>query len=224
MLYKVSYTFYTPLIISEPLHFDALLMAVHPDAKMVYAVNNELKEEELKQLDIPLQKIKHPCGDWVWAASTIDLKNPQPYSGKHTKRKSSIDMFNYVGNVMTNGGLYKDWVIDDRGYIAEEASFIAASGNKALLLYLAGRVRHIGKLRGMGYGEVKDVKMRQYDGSWTDILIKDSRAVRNIPESFLKNEGESSIITHPPYWGMYRREMGAKPGDYISLADGLQLC
>lgn len=223
MLYRITFKMRTPVIITDPLHLDALLMAVHPDSKSYEEVKNDIRHGRLVQPELPIQKVF--AGDqYVYAASTIDLLGAEPYTGKHTKRKGGIDMFAYVSNIMTIGGMYKDNLVEDRGYIAKSASFLAVSLHKAQLLYLVQRVTHLGKNRGMGYGEVSDATVEKETGSFRDTLVKNERAIRNLPQAFFMNEAESSIIATPPYWGLWRREMGARPGDFVKLRKDLSLC
>lgn len=223
-VYKITYSLNSPVIISEPLHFDALLTAVHPKARPVYDVNHDLLNGEIPSLKLPVQKVVAPSGDWVWGASTINLEDATPYQSKHTKRKGGVDMFGYISNIMTIGGMYKDNFVEDRGYIAPRVSFLAASENASALLEMAKKVGNIGKLRGMGYGEVKSVQIETYEGDWRDILVKSGRAVRNLPQAFLENLVESVVNILPPYWGIERRKIGAKPGDPITLRRDLKLC
>lgn len=224
MLHQVIFHLRTPLALTDPLHLDALLMAVHPQAKGVVDVNRDLTDSALVQLPLPLARVE--CGaQWLWCASSIDLDNDaKPFSGRYKKAISLDDGFYIRKNVMTIGGLHKDRISRIAGYVSKTASFLAASDDPAALAELCGQIKNLGKLRGMGYGQVVGVEIRPTKGGWRDALVRDGRALRNLPTCFVEEEATERIIVQPPYWGMYRREAGVSPGKPATLKKDVQLC
>lgn len=225
MVYKITFQMQTPLIISDALHLDALLMAVHPEAKDIIAVNRDLRDDALIQLPLPISKAR--IGDaWIWLASSIEFDSGViPYKGVHTKRKSNEDVFYLEKNLMTIGGVFKDMMVNDFGYVASTAHFYAESSDRKQLASLCKRISYLGKNRGMGYGRVFSVRLSECsDMCWQDVLVRDGIALRNLPRDFLVNTAGSSIIANPPYWGMYRRGPGAAPGEAAVLKEGIQIC
>lgn len=223
---RIIFNMTTPIIISEPLHLDAVLTAVHPDALPQPWTNNRLRDNNLPNLPLPLKKATVD-DDWIWCASTCSLDGEvRPYAGMHTKRKSKEDIFALRKNVMVIGGVFKDWITSDRGFITSEISFLAESDDIKELAYLCSQITHFGKLRGMGYGQVKGFRIEELHGrKWEDCLIQDGRAARDIPQSFiLGGFGWDFVNIHPPYWDMDRRVPGVATGNPMSLSKEVRLC
>lgn len=221
---RLTFTLVTPLIVTEPIHLDAILTAVHPESRQHPAVNCDLRDGCLPDLSLPLKKAQLG-GKWVWAASTVSLEGEvKPYRGAHTKRKAREDLFQLEKNVMTIGGVFKDWIVEDLGYACSRVSFLAEPTSLTELLNLASRVGYIGKLGGMGYGQVTDFSVQEVPLPWRSALVQDGHAVRNLPHLFLENEAQSQIAIRPPYWAMGRRELGAAPGEQALLKSEVGLC
>lgn len=223
MLVKVSFSLITPVIITDPLHLDALLMAVHPDAKNIVEVNRQIRDNTLKNLSLPLKKV---CleDSWIWASSTIDLENAKPFTGMYKKAKTRETSFYLTKSLMINGGMYKDNIVRIEGYTASNASFLAVTDDVSGLSDLCTKITHLGKLRGFGYGTVRSFSINKFDGDWHEILVKNNIALRNIPEFFCQNPVHSLINPLPPYWDIAHREKGAAPGEPVILKEDLQLC
>lgn len=198
-------------------------MAVHPDARSVVDVNRDLRDNRLRDLDLPIARAC--CGDaWIYAASAIELDDgARPYMCTYKKAKHCDDAFYLEKSVMTIGGLHKDWIKHGFGYVTPAVSFLAASDEPDVLHSFCMRVTSIGKLRGMGYGQIAGLDVRKIDGSWTRALVHEGRAMRNLPARFVTGEASEEIIARPPYWGMYRREPGVSPGKPAILNEGVKL-
>lgn len=224
MLCEVTFSLFTPLVVDDAIHLDALLMAVHPQASQTPEVLRRLRDGDLPDLPLPISRAA--MGEaWVYAASTIDLHpDAQPFSGMYTKRTTVDDAKNLEKNIMVIGGIFKDKLSKANGYVSPMVSFVAETPDVSALRELCARVPHIGRLRGMGYGQVAGVDIRARFGHWHETLCRDGMAVRNLPACFFHEEAPSYINTHPPYWGMTRREPGAAPGDAVTLRDEVALC
>lgn len=223
---RAVFSMVTPIIISEPLHFDAVLTAVHPNALPQPWTNNRLREKDLPDLPLPLKKAVSG-DDWVWCASTCSLDDEaRPYSGTHTKRKSREDVFFLQKNVMVIGGVFKDWIISDQGFSTRSLSFLAEPTDMKELAWLCSRITHFGKLRGMGYGQVSGFRLEELGSkSWKDCLVQGIRAARDLPQSFIYGGfGWDYVNVHPPYWDMDRRVSGVATGNVMTLAPEVALC
>lgn len=223
---RAVFSLTTPIIISEPLHFDAVLTAVHPDALPQPYTNNRLREKDLPDISLPLRKAEAE-GDWVWCASTCSLDGEvRPYAGTHTKRKAREDTFFFKGNVMVIGGVFKDWITADHGFVVSRLSFLAEPTDMKELAYLCSRVTHFGKLRGMGYGQVSGFRLEELHAhSWKECLAQGRRAARDLPQSFIYGKfGWDWVNTKPPYWDMDRRVAGVATGNTLELAEDVRLC
>lgn len=224
MLCEVSFFLSTPLIVDDAIHLDALLMAVHPQARQTPEVMRLLHDGELPDLPLPISRAA--VGEaWVYAASSIDLHpEAQPFSGMYTKRTTVDDAKNLENSIMVVGGIFKDKLAHANGYVSPTVSFVAETQDIASLRNLCARVHNIGRLRGQGYGHVTGFDIRPHSGHWHETLCRDGMAVRNLPACFFHEAAPSYINTHPPYWGMTRREFGAAPGDAVTLRDEVTLC
>lgn len=222
---RVIFHMETPVIISEPLHLDALLTAVHPDAVLQPEVNLRLRDNKLDDLPLPLKTARRG-EDWVWCASTCSLEGKvKPYKGTHTKRKSREDGFALKNNVMIIGGVFKDWITVDLGFIATQLSFLAEPDDMDDLASLCKRVTNIGKLRGMGYGKVSGCEITDWDGAWRDCLVSANVAMRDLPASFITNSQNPDLVNiRPPYWDMKRRVAGRSTGKTAKLEEDIRLC
>lgn len=224
MLYDVLFHLSTPIVVDDAIHLDALLMAVHPQAMQTPDVLRHLRDGNLPELPLPISRAA--VGEsWVYAASTIDLPpDAQPFSGMYTKRTTVEDAKNLQKNIMTIGGVFKDRLAKANGYICPTVSFTAETTDVNALRELCARVPNIGRLRGQGYGQVFSFDIQPRQRHWHETLCRDGMAVRNLPACFFHEEATSQINARPPYWGMSRRELGAAPGDAVTLRDEVTLC
>lgn len=224
MLLKIEWALVSPVIMQDPLHLDALLMAVHPEARSITEVNRNLRDGELVQLDLPIKKAR--CGDrWVWAASSVELAdNAEPYTGTYKKAKDHEDAFYLTKNTMVIGGIHKNWVKRVSGFTTSSVTFYAATDDPDGVESLCRRVSSVGKLRGMGYGQITGFVISEAEGGWQDTLVRDGLAFRNMPACFCEEEATEDIIALPPYWGMYRREPGFAPGAMATLRPEVACC
>lgn len=226
MLYEIRFRLSRPLIVDDPIHFDAVLTAVHPEAGGPVDTLRAIREKRLADLPLPIKKVR--CDDdWIWAASTIDLSSDAvPFSGKYSKRKDMNDARWLEKNLMVIGGVFKDAVSDAAGYVCSAASFLAETDDVESLALMCGRVSHLGRLRGMGYGVVSGMEIAEApEQDWRLTLVREGRAVRNLPESFVDGGCVAPVRIRPPYWGhLGMRQPGVTPGESITLRAEVSLC
>ena len=224
MLYDVLFNLQTPLVVDDAIHLDALLMAVHPQASQTPEVLRRLRDGDLPDLPLPIARAA--VGEsWVYAASTIDLPpDARPFSSMYTKRTTVEDAKALQKNIMTIGGVFKDKLSKANGYVCPTVSFVVETPDVSALRDLCAIVTNIGRLRGMGYGQVFSFDIHPHKGHWHDTLCRDGMAVRNLPSCFFNEKASSQINSRPPYWGMTRREFGAAPGDTVTLRHEVTLC
>ncbi len=224
ILCDVLFHLTTPLVVDDAIHLDALLMAVHPQAVQTPEVLRRLRDGDLPDLPLPISRAA--VGEsWVYAASTIDLSpDARPFSGMYTKRTTVEDAKNLQKNIMVIGGVFKDKLAKANGYICPTVSFVVETPDVAALRELCARVQNIGRLRGQGYGQVFSFDIQPRQSHWHETLCRDGMAVRNLPACFFHEDASSQINARPPYWGMSRRELGAAPGDAVTLRDEVTLC
>lgn len=110
MLVRVVFEMASPVILTDPLHLDAVITAVHPDAVGTTLVRTMDAKGSIKGLPLPLERAG-VHGQWVWCASAAYFPDTaKPFSGKYCRRKDEYDA-DWIGkNVMTIGGIYKNRV------------------------------------------------------------------------------------------------------------------
>lgn len=224
MLTRVVFEMASPLVISDPLHLDAIIMAVHPEAAETALVRTMDANEKFTPIQLPLERAGID-GDWVWCASAAFFPDTaKPYSGKYCRHKDALDGDWLKKNVMTVGGLYKIRVAGITGITTPEVCFLAATEQQEELLALCERVRGLGRLRNHGYGMIKKVRLEPVTRDWRDVLVYGGEAMRTLPHSFVTNPCHQQIRTQPPYWARTDRMKGVEPGDTAKLSSEVALC
>lgn len=225
MMVEVVFRMKTPLAVSDPLHLDALLTAVHPDAvdaTRLYAL--EAFGKKAPVLPLPLKKAETD-GAWVWCSSAAFFSDAAVnFSDTYCRRLGVADAAWLKRNVLTIGGLFKDRVAKALGIVSPEVRFLAETSDMDALEALLAEISGLGKFRAFGYGETDGFSVEPSSRPWTDCLVQNGRAVRTIPVAMLKNRPESSVRALPPYWSLRDRCAGADPGDEAVLAEEVRLC
>ena len=81
MVYKVVFDVRTPIITNTPIHFDALLSAVHPAMHNGYGLTRRSGAESVVTAPLPIDSVK--INDtWMWCCSTADYADAKPYTDK----------------------------------------------------------------------------------------------------------------------------------------------
>lgn len=212
----------TPVIVDDPIHFDAVIMAVHPEASPPDEVQGMVAKCELKSIQIPLSiaKCEHT---FVYVSTVCNFSDDaMPYRDMYSKRKEMEDYNHLTKPVLWLGGVFKNHVNRAFGYQCKHVSFFFHSTKIDEVEALCKRVSHIGRLRGFGYGEVARYAISKKNMDWNECLIQKGHAVRNIPSQMIDGVSESLIQPLPPYWNMNGRIPGASPGKSVKLKKEVQ--
>ena len=224
MLVRVVFEMTSPVILTDPLHLDAVITAVHPDAVDTTLVRTMDAKGSIKGLPLPLERAG-AHGQWVWAASAAYFPDTaKPFSGKYCRRKDEYDADWLGKNVMTIGGIYKNRVASVSGVATPEVCFLAVPKDEGQLLALCRRARGLGRLHASGYGLIRDVRLERVTRDWRDALVYAGQAMRTLPCEMLASDCHKSIRPQPPYWAKTGRTDGAEPGDEAVLSPETALC
>ena len=82
MLVRVVFEMASPVILTDPLHLDAILTVVHPDAVDTTLVRTMDAKRSIRGLSLPLERAGLSAS-WVWCASAAyfpDTAKPFPES------------------------------------------------------------------------------------------------------------------------------------------------
>lgn len=222
MVYKVSFKMRTPVILTSAIHFDALLTAVHPMMHNLDRVTKTSGAEKVVTAPLPIRKI---CKDgaWVWCCSAALFPDDSKFfNGKVNKVKNGIDYFYLKAKQQPATGIDRNRCDTIYGVTCREVYFLVESANPKELERICRRVRSIGGLRRMGYGEVTEIVYEECpELTWQDTLVKDGIALRNIPAELLENKANNMIVTRPPYWLAAHRRSGVAEGEEAVIKEEL---
>ena len=224
MLVRVVFEMASPVILTDPLHLDAIITAVHPDAVDTTLVRTMDAKGSIKGLSLPLERAGLPAS-WVWCASAAYFPDTaKPFSGKYCRRKDEYDA-DWIGkNVLTIGGIYKNRVAAASGVATPEVCFLAVPTDTDELLALCRKVQGLGRLRASGYGMIRGVRLERVTRDWRDALVYAGKAMRTLPAEMLTSPAGKSVRIRPPYWARTDRVEGAEPGDEAVLSPEVGLC
>lgn len=218
MVYRVRFKIKSPVIVSTPIHFDAVLSAIHPAMHNINTVNRRCNAESVIDAPLPVDSAK--LGDcWVYCCSSADYEDAKSYQTKITKRKDGADYFYIKGRQTPRSGTGRDRCDTVYGVVCSAVCFLVSTSELGELRRLCKRVHAIGGLRKMGFGEVTDFEIIECPGcDWRKCLVANGRAVRNLPGALVKHP-TVRVPTKHPYWLADHLEPGVAEGDIAELKD-----
>lgn len=157
---------------------------------------------------------------------TVEIysEDAKPFSTKITKRKEGADYLYLHARQTPRTGSGRDRCDSIYGVVCSSVRFLASSADKKELERICRRVKNIGGLRKMGYGEVRDIKIEECpETEWQNCIISGCRAARNIPAEMVEAPRTKRIITRPPYWVSSLMQLGVSEGDYAILRKEVEL-
>lgn len=214
MVYKIIFEIKTPIISLTPIHFDSVLSAVHPAMHGGSGITRRSSTLP-KAAPLPLDSVKIDKS-WVWCCSTAEYSdNAKIYTDRFTRRTSGID-YNYLSGVRTpRYGTNKDRCESIYGVVCDNISFLASLNDLKELKRLCKRVKSIGALRKMGYGEVINYNIVPTELGWKSCIWDSKKMMfrRNLPQPMIKDKCYRKVPVHHPYWLSCGHEFGAFAGD-----------
>ena len=223
MVYTLTFYLRTPVILTAPLHLDALLSAVHPDMHGGGVVSKITDKSEIRQAPLPLDSAKLGRA-WVWCASAAEFADDaQYYEDKFARRKTDHDYLYMRGRQTRTFGPQKDLMAAVYGVVTPWVRFLASSANLHDLRHIAKRIKSVGAHREKGYGQVERMEIQPVDLDFTACLVDDGRARRNLPGTLAEGRIVSMVNVRPPYWHACTMEQGVTVGGKCRLREGVWL-
>lgn len=224
MILELKFYIDTPIITGSEINIDSLFCGISPaNHNKGYFVDRRTKSEELNALPIPIDCAKLG-GRYIYCSTSADFGDAKLICENATKRRDQVDALYYHSILTPRTGIDKDCMLKLYGLSCSSVSFLISSAYPNEVDRYARRLKHIGGMRKQGYGRVKYFEIIEAsDLDWRDCLVKDGRAVRNIPQSFLINECKSMLRCSPPYWLKDGVERCAGVGDPAELRDDVYL-
>lgn len=217
MVYRITFYMQAPVITDAPIHFDALLSAVHPAMHNIPSITRYSEMEGVVQAPLPLDSAK--IGKmWIWCSSSADYSaDARPYQDKITKRKVGMDYYYLNKRQTPRTGQGRDRCDSIFGVVCSSVSFFASSNQPSRLSRICKRVKGLGSLRKMGYGKISRFEMEETDLPWQECLIHNGTALRHIPAEMVNEICINRVVVHPPYWLQAQLQYGVAAGQPASL-------
>nr|DAI46085.1 MAG TPA: Cas system-associated RAMP superfamily protein [Caudoviricetes sp.] len=223
MVYCVKFRVKSPVIVSTPIHFDAILSAVHPAMHNLNTVVRRSQAEDVVDAPLPIDSAKI-ADTWVFCCSSADYSNARPYCTKFTKRKDGLDYCYIKSRQTPRSGPGRDRCDTIYGVLCSSVDFFVSCGSVNELSRLCRRVHGIGGLRKMGFGEVTEFEIiERTDLQWQDCLVRDGVAVRNLPVEMIVGQATRLVATKHPYWLADHLRPGVEEGDAAELREEVYL-
>jgi CRISPR type IV-associated protein Csf3 len=218
---KITFRMRTPVCLTYPfIHFDAIL------AHLI-----QRKNDTIGYRSLPSKKVVTRYGDltmplmsqgngkeYIFNASIsfFDIKDAysttiykrfcERYLNLRRIKKKRIDRAR---------GHFKDYMINLVYIPARKVTFYAM-GNAEEIDELLKGLPGLGKKIAIGYGFIKSYEIEEIDHNYS--ILKDGRAMRAIPVSFLKSTSDVAQLAYKsPYWASENTAMCAPPGAYVKL-------
>lgn len=217
MVYKITFEVKTPIITDTPIHLDGLLSAVHPAMHGTEIITRNSTIAQMKDAPLPIDSAK--IGNvWVWCCTAANYSDDAvPYQDHITKRKVACDYFYIESRQTPRTGPGRDRCDTVYGVSCSTASFLASTKDRKEIERICRRVKNIGGLRKMGYGEVTRFEVEETLYSWRDCLEQEGIAVRNLPSEMLETPCNMRVPVKHPYWHPDHYIPGAFAGYDVKL-------
>lgn len=222
MIYEARLYVDTPVMMTVPIHFDALLASVHPAMHNLKQVTRFSKAEDVVTAPLPLDSAK--AGNaWIWCASTGEFDDQAiAFDDKFNKRKDHTDYLYAQKRLTPRTGPGRDRMETAYGVLCKYMSFVYSTTAPKETDRIIKRIRSIGGLRKMGYGNVTGYEVTEIGLNWRECLVKDGMARRHLPTSMAIGEITEACVT-PPYWLASNKVPAIFTGSECELKDGVRL-
>lgn len=193
---------------------------INIDGILAYSVVQEALQgehwgsNEACDIPLPIMQFMGEDGEWCYVASTLLPVGGYVHQNAHLHRRAHTGEFTASKRasglvINTVIGRYKERRTPVESIQTDELEAFAL-GNAEEIRRLLDHITHIGKRRAAGYGEVAEWTVEKVALEPYEILIKDNRLRRAIPQSITK--GLAIDIEEPPQY------IGVKPPYYTGLS------
>lgn len=207
----VEYSLATPLMMAFPwIYGDALVARLLMEEILGDDFYNLPAKDPLpvaKCLGLPIKKT-----DMMYHASASILDTDEMHTTVLYKRFHEAEDLKTKTRIRRNSGMMRDYMMKFP-YSASKTVKFYMNGNLEELTRLLSQVRHLGKKRAVGGGQVCDFSIAPIDADYS--IIKDGIAMRSIPCNMLKSFSDIRAMRLAytfPSWDQANVTMCVAPG------------
>jgi hypothetical protein len=218
-LLRVTAHMSAPIVSSEEIHLDALLIAARPGPGPCPTRSTPVAEITYPPLPIP--RVAYG-GQWVYACSTWSLPPDAQGGLEHlTKRRDPGDVHELSRPYTPGSGKGRDYMLPVPVVEAPSVSWLCV-GDRQGLRRLLRYVRAVGSMRRHGYGVVDRWEVtREDEGQCGDVLVRGAFARRWLPAAWCPGSPSEAGPVVPPYWHPGLSCERVRPGVRAALAPGV---
>lgn len=219
-LLRIQATLAAPVVVSDDLHFDGLLMTAHPIARAAH-VSRETPLDQLPAIPLPLQRATLRAITLPLASAAVWPAEAKLSTDHTVKRRDAWDLEALALPIHLGLGPGKNRMQQLPIVIARAVTWWAM-GRRREVLRLCQRITHVGSWRAAGYGAVVRWEVQLMDPTEHDpthVLVRDGVAQRHLPAEWcVQAESLSDAPIEPPYWHPARaRPRVARAGTRVIL-------
>jgi hypothetical protein len=224
---RLTATLAMPIVLTDDLHLDGLLAAVHPLCQR-HPISRATPVDALIRPPLPIATVTargHAVMLGTVAQFPDDARLTTDYA---TKRRDGSDVEAFARKVNSKAGPDKDRMIQLPLVVAREVWWDAVGLRKPILT-LARRIHAIGAWRGQGYGHVLSWRADKLDDPARVVLQRGGRLQRHVPAAWAPDAPPVQGAYEPPYWHPARLSQdilragsrAAIAEDILALADAM---
>ncbi len=232
---KIEFRLQSPLALAHPwLHLEGIV--AHLWYRMNYPNYRALPSKRVQKvqghLSLPLKRF-YCCNQFIYHASVSLFDTDRPEDalraldrlqvGKIYKRfyEKRLDYNRVrVKKISRGSGYFKDFAMS-LPYLLVQRVVFYANGDPDILEVLLDALPGLGKKTAIGYGFIKDFKIKELDEDHS--LMMDGYAMRPIPYFMLKKHEELVMLAYKaPFWAKENVTLCAPPFTKVELKEGIE--
>lgn len=198
-LLEVTAYLRTPIVLTDELHLDGLLMSAHPLMRE-HPISRSTPAEALSTAPIPIASL-------TWGGATAALCSTAHFpddarttTSQATKRRDPEDVYRLTNRYNPSYGRGKDRMRQLPVVVTPSVSWLGI-GDRRGVSRLCRRISHIGGWRSAGYGEVIGWDCYYVDSPPVAVLVQGGVAMRHLPKVWCQwGSVTRSCSIVPPYW------------------------
>ncbi|MFW9872933.1 MAG: hypothetical protein ACFFG0_07515 [Candidatus Thorarchaeota archaeon] len=227
--FKVVFEMNSPISLSHPwIHLDGIiahLLLRNILGNLFYILPTNLPLDFFSILKLPIKQTK--IDKHILYHSSISFFNIEKIYVKHIFKKfheRDLQIFKNkrIKRIYISSGKFKNYKIQIP-YIPSTKVIFYGNGNISEIEYLLRGLSGLGKKISIGYGFIKDFKIREIESD-ISIINKDNISMKPIPIEFLKgnkDKVEKMFLGYKfPYWSKTNITLCAIPGEKVWIKHG----
>lgn len=212
-----------PVVVTDALHLDGILSAVHPDC-VGGGLTRTCAEDEIARPPIPLVA-RSAYGEEVYLCSAEEWpEGARRRSGHLTRRRDGDDLDRLTKPVQTASGPARDVLLRFPVVEAPWVRWIAVGGPEGIER-LIRRARSVGSQRRQGYGEVLRWEVREMaEAKPMEAIVSSGAARRHLPAAWCEAPEIVDVgAVRPPYWHPSSRGPRVRRGTPTGIRGDIEL-